>query len=559
MKFGPIEINPVELGSQGNAILGIRDSGKSYTATKLAEELYDAGVPFIAFDPIGVWRYMRVPGKAKGYPIVVAGGQEGDLPLSPASAPMIVEAAMKNGVSLVIDLFDINLSKADWKRIVRDCVRLLLHRNKEYGLRHIFLEEAAEFAPQMVRDGDVYAEIEKLARMGGNSRLGYTLVNQRAQELNKAVLELCDNLFLHRQKGKNALDSLKKWLELAGAAGGEVMRTLPTLPQGDCWAWMSSSDTPILVHVPEKNSLHPDRRLMHGDAGAVAQKAVSVGKFVKALEKTLPRLEEETKANDPKALRSEIDRLKRQIAAAERSKAPLWPDQRDQVRQLREDLGIANKRADALQIRIDQVAKAIGAPLPSSAVQSLPPTAVLQEKRGPTRIVRHEPRPAISEKDSSDGSVPHGCAKPLAALASAYPGGMTESQWATSAGYKKSGGTWCEYRRRLVRAGMIEQRNGLWHATELGAEAAGDVELPPPPGPDLARWWAGKIHGTPKLVEQLIESYPTPLSRDELADRIEMVPTGGSFLEYVRRLKRNNIAIETRDGLIALADEIMGR
>jgi hypothetical protein len=49
---------PVEdYASQGNAVLGIRDSGKTYSATSLAEHLMDAGVPIIAFDPIGVWRY----------------------------------------------------------------------------------------------------------------------------------------------------------------------------------------------------------------------------------------------------------------------------------------------------------------------------------------------------------------------------------------------------------------------------------------------------------------------------------------------------------------------
>jgi hypothetical protein len=76
------------------------------------------------------------------------------------------------------------------------------------------LEEAAEFVPQRIGpdQGSVYAEIEKLARMGGNASLGYTLVNQRAEEVNKAVLELCDCLFLHRQKGRNSLTALSKWL-----------------------------------------------------------------------------------------------------------------------------------------------------------------------------------------------------------------------------------------------------------------------------------------------------------------------------------------------------------
>ena len=126
--FGPIEIDPLALGSQGNAVLGIRDSGKTYTATELAEGLFEAGIPFTAFDPIGVWRFLRVPGAGRGYPVVVAGGQDGDLPLTPASAPAIVEAAMVNGVSLVIDLFDINLSKADWKRIVASSLEVMLHR-----------------------------------------------------------------------------------------------------------------------------------------------------------------------------------------------------------------------------------------------------------------------------------------------------------------------------------------------------------------------------------------------------------------------------------------------
>ena len=52
--FGPLKIPVTEYASQGNAILGIRDSGKSYTATYLAERLLESGVPFVAFDPIGI-------------------------------------------------------------------------------------------------------------------------------------------------------------------------------------------------------------------------------------------------------------------------------------------------------------------------------------------------------------------------------------------------------------------------------------------------------------------------------------------------------------------------
>jgi hypothetical protein len=150
--------------------------------------------------------------------------------------------------------------------------------------------------------------------------------------------------------------------------------------------------------------------------------------------------------------------------------------------------------------------------------------------------VQRQPNP-VRERPESDGSVPHGCAKPLAALAGVYPAGMTEAQWATAAGYKRTGGTWQAYRSRLRGAGLIESRDGLWFATEEGAHAVGDVQLPPSPGPDLARWWAAKIHGTPKLVEALIEAWPDLLPKDELAERIGMTASGGSFQAYVSRLR----------------------
>lgn len=281
--FGPLSIDAVEFASHGNAILGIRGSGKSYTATALAERLFDAGVPFFAFDPIGVWRWLRVPGAGKGYPVVVAGGHAADLPLTVEGAAELTRAAMQGGVSLVFDLFDMKLSKGDWRKIVTAAVRTMLHENHGHGLRHVFLEEAAEFIPQRPHDFIVYAELEKLARMGGNVRLGYTLINQRSQEVSKAILELCENVFLHRQRGKNALENMDKWLAAAEAPDRKKIRTsLPELPQGQCWAWLGGDEPqpPTLIKVPTKNSFHPDRRVMRGDAAAVKVAPVDVAEFI---------------------------------------------------------------------------------------------------------------------------------------------------------------------------------------------------------------------------------------------------------------------------------------
>lgn len=285
-----LSIEAVEYASQGNAVLGIRDSGKTYTATYLAEQLLENDIPFIAFDPIGVWRSLKVGKSGKGFPVVVA-GDEGDLPLTPESAPNIVRAAMQENVSLVIDLYSMALSKNDWKKIVESCIRLLLYENKRHGLRHIFIEEAAEFVPQVVRpdEGKVYAEIEKLARMGGNASLGYTLINQRAEQINKAVLELCDCLFLHRQKGRHSLTALGKWLDVADTSNSkEIINSLPSLNQGECWVWMQGSHKPIRVQMPEKKTIHPDRRNpLKGIAGGVT---ADVSQFVSRMKKSLQEI-----------------------------------------------------------------------------------------------------------------------------------------------------------------------------------------------------------------------------------------------------------------------------
>lgn len=332
-------IEPKEYAIQGNAILGIRDSGKSYTATAIAEKLLENNIPFVAFDPIGIWRYLKV-GKDKnhkGYPIVVA-GDGGDLPLTPASAPSIVKAAMQQGVSLVIDLFSLHLSKNDWKRIVEQCIRLLLYENKNYGLRHIFIEEAAEFAPQKVRpdEGKVYAEIEKLARMGGNSSLGYTLINQRPEEVNKAVLELCDCLFLHRQKGRHSITALSKWLAVSDTKNRkELIDSLPVLEKGECWVWGSGSQEPRKIKVLPKNTLHPDRRNPVPYASA---SKCDVTTFVKSMTELLQDMGADSQSDSADSGKPPKKRRKHEKDSGADSVQMVKPANNNQVNQLRQQV-----------------------------------------------------------------------------------------------------------------------------------------------------------------------------------------------------------------------------
>jgi hypothetical protein len=157
------------------------------------------------------------------------------------------------------------------------------------------------------------------------------------------------------------------------------------------------------------------------------------------------------------------------------------------------------------------------------------------------------------------GDVPSGCAKPLAALAGVYPAGMTEPNGRSPPATSEPAAHGERYKSRLLRqAGLIEKRDGKdWFATEAGANAVGDVEQPPAPGPDLVRWWSAKLPGTPKIAEALIEAYPEALTKEELAARVGMSASGGSFGTYLSRLASPGLIIR-EGGAIKIAPEVMG-
>lgn len=537
--IGKVSIPLTQYASQGNAVLGIRDSGKSYSATYLAEQLYGGGIPFVAFDPSGVWKFLRVPGKGKGLPIVVAGGKAPDLPLTPQSAPEIVRAAMKSNVSLVLDLYDIHMSKADWSRIVESCVRVLLYENGEHGLRHIFIEEAAEFAPQQI-SGDrakVYAEVEKLARIGGNALLGYTLINQRAEQVNKAVLELCDCLFLHRQKGKNSLNSLAKWLEYSqGGETKEIIRGLPTLPSGECWVWPAGAERATHVQMPQKNTFHPDRRALTANPATANIKRVDATKFVTELRGNLEKYLQEAKANDPTELRKRVSELERELSLLERSapstKEVIEAEKRGYDRGFEEASKRAYKRgweehADAVSSAIASMVKppVIAAARPEGPARSFAPAnapATSAQTTSTGARARQIDERSLSQSNSDGEKLPKAERTFLTVLAQRRDQGKrtTRNQVALFAGYSVTSRHIDNTLAALRSAQFVAGGGGDIQITAAGLSALGNYEHMPS-GSDLRAYWLREAGGKAEreMLQVVLDTYPRSLTRDEVAER----------------------------------------
>lgn len=546
IKLRGASIKVHDYAASGNAILGIRDSGKTYTATFMAEQLLKAGIPFVAFDPIGVWRYLTFPGKRDGYPVAVASPDDENLKLTPQTAVSIVRAAMKENIPLVLDLYSMQLSKADWKRIVTDCVRLLLYENKLHGLRHIFLEEASEFAPQRVMGDNavVYAEIEKLARMGGNASLGYTLINQRAEELNKAVLELCDRLFLHRQKGRRSLQNLEKWLEVG--TGNEdrkqLIQQLPKLPQGTCYLWDAGSDTPVRVEVPEKDSLHPDRRNLNTNSTSSVVTQLKVNNFLCRIKASLEEQEATSKASRARRQGAEKSAAQKPVQAAAQQVKEVSVLTDADSKQL-EDMAVHLKQAAEnielwrLDMKLVRAAfEELHKEIVKLAAQHDKLAMKLIDKRLSKNNVKHV-QAVASSPASRNGSLKSGGGIERMMVALAQRPGLTRNQLGLRAALSSRSGTFSNYLSVLRTNGWLNDSNGKFELTSAGLAQLGNYEALPE-GMELAQHYIQELGGgVSRILQVLVDAYPDELTREEIGERTGMSSKSGTFSNYLSKLR----------------------
>ena len=89
--------------NRGLAILGMRGSGKSWTAGVVAEELASKGIPFIIIDLMGEYKTLR-----EKFPVLIAALGSPDYAdlkgLTPESAGTLAEKIVNMGISLILDL-----------------------------------------------------------------------------------------------------------------------------------------------------------------------------------------------------------------------------------------------------------------------------------------------------------------------------------------------------------------------------------------------------------------------------------------------------------------------
>src|SRR5690554_2034739 len=88
---------PLDAVTQTFSVLGKRGSGKTHTASVLAEEMVGAGLSVVVLDPLDVWWGLRASadGDTPGLPVLVLGGSHGDLPLDADSGRLVADLVVE--------------------------------------------------------------------------------------------------------------------------------------------------------------------------------------------------------------------------------------------------------------------------------------------------------------------------------------------------------------------------------------------------------------------------------------------------------------------------------
>lgn len=190
-----------------SAILGKSSSGKSNTATVVAEELLDLGIPVAIIDPEGEYAALK-----EKYPLVHIGNDPVcDVMGGADEARDIAKRAVAESLPVVLDTTGY---ADDIKQEVAGAFATALfqaERIHETPLL-LFVDEAHTFIPEREKT-DASEPLVRVAKRGRKRGLGLAAISQRPADMKSQFLAQADMVVWHRLSWQNDLDVVRKHLD----------------------------------------------------------------------------------------------------------------------------------------------------------------------------------------------------------------------------------------------------------------------------------------------------------------------------------------------------------
>lgn len=555
---------------------GTSGSGKTYNAGGRVERLLAKGNRAVIIDPLGVWWGLRLLADGKtesGYDVVIFGGPHGDLPLTENAGTLLGETVAGMKESCILDLSALG-TKAAERRFMLDFLTVLYRKTSGEPV-HVVFDEADIFAPQsLVGDKDgpaprLLGMMETVVRRGRVKGFIPWLISQRPAVLNKNVLSQADGLVAFKLTSSQDRDAIGAWVEGQADKGvwKDMYGDLATLERGQGVVWMPSRKVLEIVKFPPKKTFDSSRTPKRGEKIATTElKPIDLGK----LKERLGKVEAETKANDPAALKKRIAELQKELSAkpgpaqkivqsgpsqekidalvAAAQDAALSLGRHEGRVEYAKELLMRIKELEALGIKdlakaIERLAAAIEKETDAKApkVKIVARTVTTQTAVVPRAALNGHAKPAAIGNDPANESITRPQQKilnGLSWLASIGVAAPDKTQLALFVQVSPTSGGYFNNLGSLKTAGLIDYPSpGKASLTESGMKIAAPVETPPTTA-ELHASIASLLPAAKwKIVEELIRAYPDAVSKDELAARIGVSPTSGGYFNNLGSLK----------------------
>lgn len=574
---------PLDAVTDTFGLLAKRRAGKTNAAVAMAEEMFANGLPWVAIDPVGSWWGIRAAGEGgPGLPVLVFGGEHGDLPLEPTSGRMVADLVVDQNLTCVLDISLMD-EEDELPRFVADFLGQLYRRNRDP--RHLFIEEAEVILPQTVTKSltSMFKAGNKIIKLGGGRGLGVTLITQRSASLNKNALTQVEILIALRTTAPTDQAAILAWVK-HHEMGAEAVSALAGLVDGEAFV--------INAQAADSVQRVQFRRRHTYDSGAtpkVGQEvrppadlaSIDLGALRDAMAATIERAE----ADDPELLRGRIAELEDQLFAVAHAGMKGGDTERTRIAELEQQLIVAQEvlqlqareHAEALLKyvtehldRASELAESVGL-LQDSLRMSL---QSVQQQQGdqefkdqmvselgtrirtiasnlviPRSAVGLDPEPGSERPGKPVGpsvaalppaSADSSLSKPQRAILTvlAQHGDRTKKQIAVLSGYSVTSGAFASALAALRAQELIGTNDTRQlEITPEGRRRIGTVE-PLPTGKDLLRYWQTKLNKPEGAVlELLTQVYPRPMSKAEIASHTGYSYTSGAFASALAKLR----------------------
>ena len=483
-------------------------------------------------------------GRKGAYSIVIFGGEHGDVPLNEMAGPAIAKLVAGGNRPSIIDLDGLTIGAQ--QRFVTAFLEELYRLNTQP--LHLVLEEIDEFAPQTGAPGTerMLGAVARIFQRGRRKGFRAIAITQRPANVHKRILAQCNALVTLRLVAPQDRKAVADWIRghADDEVGRQVIDSLPRLGRGEGWVWAPEQDVLKRASFPAIETFDSMRAPEEGESCEPASWAEVDLEAIKA---ELAEAVEEARANDPQALKAEIARLRKELAGKANGAAvsvdidAIRRAALDEGRQLgAQESALPNYERgynDAKQALAASITglKPVGFPVE-------PPVKIasLERRERRARLVEQRERKAPMP-GSTDGQLPAAAKRLLDEAQRRWPCRFTWGQLAALCGKKARGGSFNTARKQLIEGGHVKEMGGLVVPIQVEERDA-------PTDDELLEIWKAALPVPADEILGVVAQAGTPISVEEIAERLDRQPRGGSWNTGMAMLRANGLICEEGRG-----------